>query len=71
MLAFRRIGGAERILPRGTNILEAMLRNCVMGSIEQALLPITDRQIGVAAAAGVSTGDGGNRMLSPLAAPEM
>ncbi len=69
VLAFRRIAGAERILPRGTNVLEVMLRNCVLGSIEEALLPIQDRQIGVAAVAGTEPAGGGNRMISPLAAP--
>lgn len=71
VLAFRRIDGASRLLPRGTNVLEVMLRNCVQGPIEQAVAPITDRQIGVGAVAGVQTAGGGNRMLSPLAAPEV
>jgi hypothetical protein len=70
VLAFRRIDGAQRLLPQGTSIMEAMLRNCVPGPIETALLPITDRQIGVAAVAAATT-DGGNRMLSPLAAPQI
>ncbi len=69
VLAFRRIDGADRILPRGTNVLEAMLRNCVMGTIEEALLPIQDRQIGVSPVAGGTPAEGGSRMLSPLAAP--
>ena len=71
VLAFRRIDGASRLLPRGTNVLEVMLRNCVQGSIDVALAPITDRQIGVGAVAGVQTAAGGTRMLSPLAAPEL
>jgi hypothetical protein len=70
VLAFRRIDGARRLLPPGTSVMEAMLRNCVPGPIENALLPITDRQIGVAAVA-AATPDGGNRMLSPLAAPQI
>jgi len=70
VLAFRRIDGARRLLPQGTSVMEAMLRNCVPGPIETALLPITDRQIGVAAVA-AATPDGGNRMLSPLAAPQI
>lgn len=69
VLAFRRIAGATRILPRGTNVLEAMLRNCVQGPIEDALAPIQDRQIGVSATTGAQNVAGGNRMLSPLAAP--
>jgi hypothetical protein len=69
VLAFRRIDGARRLLPPGTSVMEAMLRNCVPGPVEAALLPITDAQIGVAAVAGVSPETGGDRMLSPLAAP--
>jgi hypothetical protein len=69
VLAFRRVDGRNRILPRGTNVLEVMLRNCVSGSIEEALLPIQDRQIGAAAVAGTTTTTGGTRMISPLAAP--
>lgn len=70
VLAFRRIDGATRLMPPGTTIMEAMLRNCVAGPVETALLPITDRQIGVASVAAAAT-DGGNRMLSPLAAPQI
>lgn len=69
VLAFRRIDGARRLLPPGTSVMEAMLRNCVPGPVETALLPITDAQIGVAALAGLSPETGGDRMLSPLAAP--
>jgi hypothetical protein len=69
VLAFRRIAGAARILPRGTNVLEVMLRNCVQGPIADALAPIQDRQIGFSATAGTQYVTGGDRMLSPLAAP--
>ncbi|MGZ9809910.1 hypothetical protein ACXN5S_05550 [Pseudoroseicyclus sp. H15] len=71
VLAFRRIDNASRLLPRGTSTLELLLRNCVRGSVDQALRPITDEQIGTAAVAGISPAQGGNRMLSPLAAPPM
>lgn len=70
VLAFRRIDGALRQMPRGTSVLEVLLRNCLRGSVEQALAPITDLQIGVSAAA-AAPADGGNRMLSPLAAPPL
>lgn len=69
VLAFRRIDGAIRQLPRGTNVLEVMLRNCVQGSITQALAPIQDRQIAGARVAGSASSGTGNRMLSPLAGP--
>lgn len=70
VLAFRRIDGALRQMPRGTSVLEVLVRNCVRGSVEQALAPITDLQIGVSAVAAAPV-DGGNRMLSPLAAPPL
>lgn len=69
VLAIRRIDGSRRILPRGTNVLEIMLRNCVQGSVEEALNPIRDSQIGVGAVGAVHSATGGTRMLSPLAAP--
>ncbi|WP_373355070.1 hypothetical protein [Pseudoroseicyclus sp. CXY001] len=69
VLAFRRIDNAGRLLPRNTSILEVLIRNCVRGSVEEALRPITDAQIGVSAVAGIGPVEGGNRMLSPLAAP--
>ncbi|NDV02048.1 hypothetical protein [Pseudoroseicyclus tamaricis] len=71
VLAFRRIDNAGRLLPRNTSVLEILLRNCVRGSVEQALRPITDRQIGVSAVAGIGAVEGGDRMLSPLAAPPL
>ncbi len=69
VLAIRRIDGSRRILPPGTTVLEVMLRNCVRGSVEEALNPIRDSQIGVGAVQGGGPVTGGTRMLSPLAAP--
>lgn len=69
VLGFRRINRGSRILPRGTNALEAMLRNCVIGSVEDALLPILDQQISLAPVAGRQPSDTNDRMMSPLAAP--
>jgi hypothetical protein len=69
VLAFRRITGAARILPSGTNVLEVMLRNCVQGTIADALAPIKDREISFSATTGTQDVAGSGRMLSPLAAP--
>jgi hypothetical protein len=69
VLAFRRIGGAARILPSGTNVLEAMLRNCVQGPIADSLAPIQDREISFSATTGTQYDAGRGQMLSPLAAP--
>ncbi|MBQ2263595.1 MAG: hypothetical protein II336_19810 [Loktanella sp.] len=71
VLAFRQIDNTSRLLPAGTNVLEAMLRNCVIGDFAQALRPITDQQISVSANATVSATTGESRMLSPLAAPQL
>jgi hypothetical protein len=40
VLAFRRTQTASRALPSGTRALDIMLRNCVSGTVEQALSPI-------------------------------
>ncbi|WP_157937600.1 hypothetical protein [Oceaniglobus roseus] len=69
VLAFRRLQGSDRLLPRGTNLMEALLRNCVNGSVEEALAPIRDSQIRLGAISNTSAPNGGNRMLSPLAGP--
>jgi hypothetical protein len=69
VLAFRRIMRAARILPSGTNVLEAMLRNCVQGPIADALAPIQDREISFSATTGTQYDAGSGQMLSPLAAP--
>lgn len=69
VLAFRRLEGGNRVLPRGTNAMEALLRNCVVGSIEEALGPITASQISTGALVNSTVSNTGNRMMSPLAAP--
>ncbi|MDG2259702.1 MAG: hypothetical protein P8L68_14545 [Paracoccaceae bacterium] len=69
VLAFRRIMSAARILPSGTNVLEAMLRNCVQGPIADALAPIQDREISFSATTGTQYDAGRGQILSPLAAP--
>lgn len=40
VLAFRRSQTGGRALPRGASALDLMLRNCVSGSVEDALAPI-------------------------------
>jgi len=65
VLVLRRLAPTARPLPRGTNSLDMMLRNCVVGGVEQALAPIDPRLLGVGGApqAAVYT-------LSPFAAPQ-
>lgn len=70
VLAVRRVGFGARALPRNAQYLDVMLRNCVAGSIEQALNPIGDNYLGaLPSRTGLPTGDGASRLLSPLAGP--
>ncbi|PFG62183.1 hypothetical protein AXZ77_0757 [Thioclava sp. ES.031] len=69
VLAFRRLEPHARVLPKGANAMDVMLRNCVHGSTQTALKPIQDAQIRLGVVADVSTRSGGNLTLSPLAAP--
>lgn len=70
VLAFRRIESGLRVMPRGTSVMEVLLRNCVRGSPEDALGPITASQIGFpGTTVAVNAQTGSNRNISPLAAP--
>lgn len=68
VLAIRRMTQRDRILPPGTSALDAVMRNCVTGSTEEALAPL----IGNSALLPASARGGQHGMqppLSPLAAP--
>lgn len=69
VLGLRRISIGARILPGNANSMDVLLRNCVNGSIDTALLPLRDTHLG-AGPAGLPTGANAGRMLSPLAGPE-
>ncbi len=65
ILAFRRLDGASRILPAGAGVVDMVLRNCVYGSVEDALAPALPKNAGFSAA---NQGPGhAPQMLSPLA----
>lgn len=64
VLVLRRLTVGARPLPRGTQALDVMMRNCVDGSLEQALAPISERSLGVSGSA-----QGAVYTLSPHAAP--
>lgn len=64
VLVLRRIGAGARPLPRGVHALDVILRNCVVGTVEQALAPMSDRSMAMAAAP-----QGTVYTLSPFAAP--
>lgn len=47
VLAFRRSQTGARALPRGASALDLMMRNCVSGSLEQALSPLGPSAFGL------------------------
>lgn len=65
VLVLRRIGIGARPLPRGTQALDVVMRNCVNGTVEQALAPMSANVLGV-----LGSTVGGARSLSPHAAPQ-
>ncbi|MBT9385024.1 hypothetical protein KM176_14225 [Pseudooceanicola sp. CBS1P-1] len=69
VLAFRRTTSGARELPGNAADLEMLMRNCVNGTVQEALAPIRDTQISFGVISSPSAPQGGNRMLSPLAAP--
>jgi len=65
VLVLRRLTVGARPLPQGAQAMDVMMRNCVTGSLEQALAPISERLLGVR-----GTGQGTVYTLSPHAAPQ-
>lgn len=47
VLAFRRSQTGGRALPRGASALDLMMRNCISGSVEQALSPLGPAAFGL------------------------
>lgn len=66
VVAIRRLPFSARPLPRGSDALDVMMRNCVRGDLEQALAPFTPERL----AAAPSATAGGVLTLSPHAAPQ-
>lgn len=69
ILAIRRLQHGSRVLPRGADALDVMLRNCVVGTRAQALEPISARRLAVGAGGAVAA-SGPLQTLSPHAAPQ-
>jgi hypothetical protein len=63
VLAIRRLDSSARPLPVRADALDVMLRNCVRGSREEALAPISAARLAVGASGGLLN-------LSPHAAPQ-
>ncbi|MFN3955240.1 MAG: hypothetical protein ACK4LQ_12375 [Pararhodobacter sp.] len=64
VLLMRRLGVGARPLPRGTQALDVVMRNCVVGDMAQALAPAGERALAISGAA-----PGALRTISPHAAP--
>lgn len=69
VLALRRVASAARQLPGGADAMDIMLRNCVRGTVEQALKPILAASVATSPLA--SPAPGQTRLISPLAGPNM
>ncbi|SFD84329.1 hypothetical protein [Roseivivax sediminis] len=67
ILAFRRLDAASRTVPHGAAVMDMMVRNCINGTAEEALLPARPDISGYSATG--SGPDGAPQMLSPLAGP--
>lgn len=62
VLAIRRLTVGARPLPRGTDALDVVMRNCVQGSVQAALDPVSARGIS-------QSGAGGSYAQTPFAGP--
>ncbi|EPX80367.1 hypothetical protein [Salipiger mucosus] len=68
VLAFRRLDATTRVVPADAAIADMMLRNCIHGSVEEALEPARPSVSGFAATG--LPARGAPEMLSPLAGPQ-
>lgn len=69
VLGLRRLDTGMEQMPGGTNVVDMLMRNCVNGTVEQALAPMMATTIANIAAAGAAPTAQGIQMLSPLAGP--
>lgn len=69
VFGIRRVNSSMRQIPNGDEVMDVMLRNCVVGNAEEGLRPIIAQSVGSPALA--RSGDNESRLISPLAAPTM
>ncbi|MEO8242010.1 MAG: hypothetical protein ABI832_06825 [bacterium] len=69
VLGLRRLGGGVRQMPDNANALDVMLRNCVNGTAEDALMPISAANIANYQGSATVMTNSPIRMLSALAGP--
>ncbi len=68
VLAFRRLDYGTRVLPGKARTMDILMRNCVSGSVDEALQPILAANVAYSAQ-GRGAKRGAQLMLSPLAGP--
>lgn len=68
VLALRRLHVGARIIPDGATAIDLVMRNCLRGDVEDALLPAGPLTVAFPAPPGMTEG-APRRTLSPLAAP--
>lgn len=69
VLGIRRADSSMRQIPSGGAVMDVMLRNCVVGTAEEALQPLLAGSVAVPALA--QSGTDQDRLISPLAGPTM
>ena len=69
VLGLRRLNAGTRQMPGNTNALDVVLRNCVNGTAQDALKPITAANVGNYPGGSFAGASAPVRMLSPLAGP--
>jgi hypothetical protein len=67
VLGIRRVDSSMRQIPSRDDVMDVMLRNCVIGTAEDALQPLLAGSITSPALAQVGSGE--TRLISPLAGP--
>lgn len=67
-LALRKVDGTDRPIPLRRNAMDAVMRNCVTGPVDEALKPIAAENFGYSGFTGTAT-TAGTRLISPLSAP--
>lgn len=70
VFGIRRIDSSMRQIPGGDAVMDVMLRNCVVGTAEDALQPLLAESVAVPTLAQSGT-DQDRRLISPLAGPTM
>lgn len=69
VFGIRRLNSSMRQIPAGDAAMDVMLRNCVVGTADEALQPLLAASVGSPSIA--QTGTDQSRLISPLAGPTL